>query len=364
MRHVFLLVPSWRPTGPVKGAFALANALAASRPVTLAALKPGPGVDAPLDERVRRIDLFGEGGGWWQRRRAYRKLLRQAGGRSGAASISLCLSADWVNRGCRADAVICSSVRGNLPRNYRHDYGYIGVPLAMMHLRMLAGFDHVVAMTEAMARQVAGYVGRLPEVIGNCVDEAALEPCRTPAPAAGDGAEGAARRLVFVGSLTPRKQPLLLLRALRELRRQGGEFALDVVGDGPMRGRIEAEIARLGLDGAVTLHGHLRQPLPVLARAHAFVLPSLSEGVSRAALEALHLGVPCVLRDVDGNAEVIASGVNGVLFNHDRELAGAMRAAAELVSHTGGRRDSLLPTTCRQAEAARRYLTLLEDGVD
>ena len=50
------------------------------------------------------------------------------------------------------------------------------------------------------------------------------------------------------------------------------------------------------------------------------VLPSFSEGVSRSALEALFLGVPCVLRDVDGASELIHDGINGYLFNENSEL--------------------------------------------
>lgn len=359
MRHFFVLAPSSHPTGPVKGAYALANALAETRPVTLVTLKPGPGVDSPLDARVARVDLSQSGAHWRKRRDAYRALLRQAGGRYGAASISLCLSADWVNRGCREEAVICSSVRGNLPRNYRHDYGVLGLPLAVMHLRMLAGFDHVAAMTHAMARQVALHTRRMPAVIGNCVDEAALDRYRlATAP------DEATRRFVFVGSLGPRKQPLLLLRAVHALLREGERVALDIVGDGPMRAQVEAEARRLGLQAVVTLHGHLRDPLPLVARAHAFVLPSLSEGVSRAALEALHLGAPCVLRNVDGNAEIISPGVNGALFEDDAALADAMRRAAAISTSQRGARASLLPPDCRQAEAARRYQALLEAGDD
>ena len=51
-QDIFILVPSPHPTGPVKGAFALANALAPIRRVVLVYLKDGPGVDANLDTRV------------------------------------------------------------------------------------------------------------------------------------------------------------------------------------------------------------------------------------------------------------------------------------------------------------------------
>ncbi|HYD75010.1 glycosyltransferase [Ramlibacter sp.] len=351
MRTVFILVPAPRPTGPVKGAYALANALAPARPVRLVFLKPGPGVDAPLDPRVQVISLAQAPGGWRGRLAAYRDLLRGAGGRQQVGSISMCLSADWLNRFCRAEAVTCASVRGNLPQNYRHDYGWTGSFLAIAHLLALRAFDHVVGMTEAMARQIRSIAAVRPRVIGNFVDEAALDPYRRPAP--GDGP----LRFVFVGSLGPRKQPELVVRAMEALA--GHDVRLDVIGDGPLRQAIEASLPARGLQDRVRFHGQLADPYPLVAAADAFVLPSRSEGVSRAALEALHLGVPCVLRDVDGNGELLADPAAGTLFMREDELANAMIQTATR-SRTRASRASLLPDAFRQATAATQYLALLE----
>jgi glycosyltransferase involved in cell wall biosynthesis len=357
MRHFFILVPSLHPTGPVKGAYALANALVRERPVSLVALKAGPGVNAPLDEQVGVVELFRKNSNWLCLRSAYQSLLRQAGGRRAVASISMCFSADVVNHGCRREAVICASVRGNLMVNYRFDYGWFGALLALAHLRILSGFDHVAAMTKSMASQITWHNGCAPVVIGNCVDEPVIDSFRSPA-----GLEISPLRFVFVGSLSPRKQPLLLLQAINDLVFQGVKVSLDIIGDGQMRGQVEAEVRRRGLSGVVKLHGHLRDPFPIVARAHAFVLPSFSEGVSRAGLEALHLGVPCVLRNADGNAEVVTSGVNGVLFDENRELPLAMIQAAELAIKIGQDRKSLLPFFCRREEAAHCFIKLLEEG--
>jgi glycosyltransferase involved in cell wall biosynthesis len=352
MKSIFILVPSPHPTGPVKGAYALANALAAQRRVVLVFLKHGPGVDTVLDDRVEVVSLADIPGGWHNRLNAYRHLLLKAGGRAQVYSISMCFSADWVNRFCRKHAVTCASIRGNLPENYRLDYGWPGTFLAIAHLRALPAFDHVVAMTSVMARQIQSIASVRAEVIGNFVDEAPLEryrktQLRAPGPL----------RFVFVGSLTRRKQPALLIDAMSELAAQ--EAQLDVIGEGPLRREIEDTLASRGLLGRVRLHGQLSNPYPLVAAADAFVLPSVSEGLSRAALEALHLGVPCVLREVDGNAELLRSPGAGVLFNRDADLATAMLEAAEQArSHSCS--GSLLPDIYRQQNAASRYLTLLE----
>lgn len=352
-RSIFILVPSLHPTGPIKGAIALCNALADCRCVTLVTLKPGPGADSPLHPAVRVIHLAAEKS--WRRRCAgYRDLLAKAGGRAKVASISFCFSADLVNLACRHQAIVCASVRGNLVQNYRMDYKVPGVLLGMVHLIMLRGFDHVVAMTDAMAKQVRFYAGRRPEVIGNFVDEAPLTRFFYSAKPEGPF------RFVFLGSLTPRKQPLLLLKAIDILHRHGKDVRLDLVGEGPLRVRLEAEVLRGGLTEIVTLHGHLAEPHGLVAQSDVLVLPSLSEGLSRAALEALHLGIPCVLRAADGNVDLISPGVNGFLFDRDSDLPHAMLEAANWSRSRHFPGASLLLPAHRQKTAAMQYLALLE----
>lgn len=353
-RRIFILVPADTPHGPIKGAYALANALAGLRRVALVTLKPGPGAQADLDPRVERIALHPEGRSLRRWVGAYRSLLRAAGGRAAVASVSMCLSADAVNAWCRADAVVCASVRANLVENYRLDYGMPGVPLAIAHLAALRRFDAITAMTTAMAGQVRRYAARMPTVIGNFVDEPPLERHRRTALSHGPW------RFAFVGSLTQRKQPWLLARAVAQLHAQGEPATVDLFGTGPLESRVREEAARLGVADAVRLRGFVAEPFDGIAGADALVLPSLSEGLSRAGLEALHLGVPCVMRRADGNAELITDGENGMLFDRDDDLASAMLAAARAARRATGLRPSLLPVGFRQAACAGRYLDLLE----
>ena len=345
-------MPSPHPTGPIKGAYALANALAPSRRVVLVFLKEGPGVDAPLDGRVEVVSLTQTPGGWRGRLDAYRELLRSAGGRQHVGSVSMCFSADWINRFCRDLAVICASVRGNLPQNYRLDYGWPGYSLAIGHLLALRAFDHVVAMTAAMSAQIRAISRVRAHVIGNFVDESALDCHRR----AGPRTPGALR-FVFVGSLSRRKQPELVIQAVETLAEH--DVQLDLIGDGPLREAIEASLPSRRFHHKVRLHGQLANPYPILASADVFVLPSRSEGVSRAALEALHLGVPCVLRNVDGNANLLGVAGAGTLFTRDEDLAAAMLEAASN-THQPPTRNSLLPPSFRQATAAAEYLALLD----
>jgi glycosyltransferase involved in cell wall biosynthesis len=352
LKKVFLLIPSDSPTGPIKGAYALANLLIESYEVSITSLKPGTGANAQLDSRVQFNCLHTSTENSWNMKiNSYRQNLCNAGGRAVVASISMGLSSDMVNLLCRKEAVIFTSVRGNLLENYRYDYGIIGVPLAMVHIFLLRWSDFVIAMHGAMADQVQLYSGKTPVIIGNFVDEAALNGNYTKL---NDDKE----KFIFVGSLTERKQPLLLIYAIKELHYQGQNVTLDIVGKGSQSALLKQTVDSLNLSNIVTFHGFVDNPNELILKANVMALPSLSEGMSRAVLEALYLGVPCVLRDVDGNREVISSGINGALFKNDSNLVEAMLEALE-ISKQRRIRNKLLPLAFRQSCVLQQYQALL-----
>lgn len=347
--RIFLLVPSPHPTGPIKGTFALANALVREHRVTIVFVKDGPGVNAWLDPQVDMLHL--SGGGTADLVHEYARLLEASGGRSKVASLSMCFSADRINARCRPFARTCTSVRGNLFINYRLDYGLAGLGLALRHLWMLRGMDHIVAMTESMRSSVRRVIRRDVAVIGNFVDEHSLNAYRSH-----NRGEGPIR-FVFVGGLNRRKKPDLLVREFGRIA-SSLEVTLDIIGSGPLKHELTASS---NIDGSnILIHGHLDDPLPLVADADVFVLPSLSEGVSRAALEALCLGVPCILRRVDGNEELIDDVQRGVLFERDEDLHVAMQHMAERVRlNDCNERSNLLPCRFRQDDCAQAYATLL-----
>lgn len=353
-RRFFIFVPTATISSPIKGAVALANALALERQVTFVALKPGPDAFSLLDRSVEPIALW-TAGSWPSRIVAARRLLKRAGGKRAVAAVSFCLSADFVNRECRDLGVTCASVRGNLPNIYREEYGGLGKWLAHRHLRMLRRLDHVVSMTRAMAEQVQGHIGRPSPVIGNFVDEAALATYRRAGPADGPF------RFVFTGSMSPRKRPYVVLEAVCRLQAQGIAARLDAYGDGPLLAGLREKARLAPIPASVRFHGHHDSPYAAVSAADVLVLPSRAEGISRSVLEALYLGVPCIVRDVDGNRELIQPGRNGSLFDDENELATAMMNTACWSRAQAGARDNLLPASFRQASAARSYLELLEN---
>ncbi len=109
--------------------------------------------------------------------------------------------------------------------------------------------------------------------------------------------------LLCVGNLVPLKRQHLVIEALRHLP----NASLLIVGDGPERGALEAQISNAGLSGRVRLFGvRPHDDLPGLfAAADVFVHPSSSEGLANVWIESLACGTPIAISDVGGAREVV-----------------------------------------------------------
>jgi len=120
-----------------------------------------------------------------------------------------------------------------------------------------------------------------------------------------------------VGRLEEIKDPLNLARAfvhaLRMDRAAIRHLRLVFVGDGALRQQVEAVLAEGGASELAWFAGE-RADVPQLMRGlDCFVLPSAAEGVSNTILEAMATRLPVVATRVGGNAELIESGMSGML---------------------------------------------------
>ena len=140
-------------------------------------------------------------------------------------------------------------------------------------------------------------------VIPNAVEVGAApqRQSRRPGPA----------EIVSVGRLAVPKDFSTLVAAVARL--PAGAVRLRVLGDGPLRALLEAEIDELGLADVVELTGEVPDVRPYLAEANVFVLSSRSEGMPLSVLEAMAAGLPVVASDVGGLAEVVIEGETGFL---------------------------------------------------
>jgi glycosyltransferase involved in cell wall biosynthesis len=117
-----------------------------------------------------------------------------------------------------------------------------------------------------------------------------------------------------VGRLNEVKRQDLLLAAFAGLRAAHGTARLLLVGDGPMRGELEALASRLGVADRVHFAGYQAQPERYLAVMDVFALTSRMEGLPLAILEAWAAGLPVVGSSVGGVPDLVEHDRTGLLF--------------------------------------------------
>jgi len=117
------------------------------------------------------------------------------------------------------------------------------------------------------------------------------------------------RVVLVLGRLSPEKGQDLALEAFARLGRRDARLVL--VGDGAARPALETRAARPDLAGRVLFLGWRDDPHACLGAADVFLLPSRTEGLPLALLEAMAAGVPAVAARVGAVAEVLAEGEAG-----------------------------------------------------
>jgi glycosyltransferase involved in cell wall biosynthesis len=111
--------------------------------------------------------------------------------------------------------------------------------------------------------------------------------------------------LLYVGRLAQVKNHALLLHAFRHALSTVPELRLWMVGDGSERAMLEALARELNILGQVVFWGEQLDVSPFFSAADAFIMSSRSEGLPMSLLQALSLGLPAIVTDVGGMAEVV-----------------------------------------------------------
>lgn len=118
--------------------------------------------------------------------------------------------------------------------------------------------------------------------------------------------------LVYVGRLAPVKNHALLLNAFRDAHAVMPGLRLWMVGDGIERPWLEDLAADLGVGESVTFWGQQLDVAPFFSAADAFIMSSKSEGLPISLLQGLSLGLPAIVTDVGGMAEVVRLAGAGI----------------------------------------------------
>jgi glycosyltransferase involved in cell wall biosynthesis len=212
--------------------------------------------------------------------------------------------------------------------------------------------DRVVAVSPAVAeltrREHGIRPGRL-VTIENGVDVEAFQPDGQP--------RAEARRELgllddeiavgVIGHLSPVKGHADFLRAAAQVYAQEPRARFVLVGDGPLRPALEALAASLALGPRVVFAGTRADMPRVLSALDVVAVPSHSEGMSNALLEAMAMALPVVATRVGGNPDVVRDGVTGRLVA-PRDSEALARALTELVKDPAARQSL--------GQAARRHV--------
>jgi len=181
------------------------------------------------------------------------------------------------------------------------------------------------------------------------------------------------RYCLFVGRLTPRKAPDLLLHALAETPDTCCVFA----GDGPMRSRLEALASKLGISARVAFIGNVSpgELAPLYSGADLLIVPSVSEAAPLVAVEAMACGTPVLSSRIAGLPELVHDWSTGFLVRPADvgQLAIAIRfltADPQALARMGAeaqrriRKRFLWPNVAREYLALYRSLLPEAEGAD
>jgi len=136
--------------------------------------------------------------------------------------------------------------------------------------------------------------------------------------------------------MEPVKNHALLLNAFHTALASLPDLRLWMVGDGRERNSLENLSAQLGITSQVTFWGQQLDVAPFFSAADAFIMSSKSEGLPISLLQAFSLGLPAIVTDVGGMAEVVRLARAGIIVPPmDAEAMGS--AIVRLATHDSER---------------------------
>ena len=119
--------------------------------------------------------------------------------------------------------------------------------------------------------------------------------------------------LLFIGNFTKQKRPDRFLNIIYELQKLIPNVHGLMVGDGVLRGEVDAQIEQLDLSDKITKAGYQSDVRPWIAMSDLLLLTSDTEGMPGVVLEAAAMKIPSISGNVGGVAEFIENGINGLI---------------------------------------------------
>lgn len=176
--------------------------------------------------------------------------------------------------------------------------------------------------------------------------------------------------IVHVANIRTEKDQMTLLRSLREVNLHLSNWRLIFCGRDPMnfKPRFVDYLCEQRILDKVEFIDFVDDVRALLRRSDVFVLSSISEALPVAALEAMAMGVPCILTDVGGCSEVVDSEVNGFLVppGNPRAIAEKLCLLAEDRTRLEAMRIAAREKVVRNfnlADMVNRYMNLFQETI-
>lgn len=130
------------------------------------------------------------------------------------------------------------------------------------------------------------------------------------------GRQGDDVKFLFVGTLSPGKQPLYAIQLVEEFHKKGKKVALELYGEGVLRKELELYIAQNNLESIVTLKGNQTKEtvLKGYQNSHFLILPSKSEGWPKVVAEAMFWGCVPIASPVSCVSYMMGNGNRGIVL--------------------------------------------------
>lgn len=188
-------------------------------------------------------------------------------------------------------------------------------------------FDKIVSVSPDLTNINRGKMARYAPAkkfvtVQNFIDDDEVRRLSKAYTAFEPGTSGA--NFVSVGRLSPEKNQEQMIRAMERVVRQSSSSNLYIIGDGPLRERLEALIRDLGLQNHVHLLGYHKNPHALVAKCDCFLFSSSYEGQGLALIEAMVLGKPIVTTEFNVVHSVVGPNDGIITDTSDSGLAQGM----------------------------------------
>jgi len=141
------------------------------------------------------------------------------------------------------------------------------------------------------------------------------------------------QHIVHVGGFTFEKNHIGILRIFQSVLKSNQKVHLHLVGDGPLKSKIEQEAKNMGLTSQITFYGFVDNPLSFIKAGDIFILPSIIEGLPAVILEAMFCEIPVIAYNVGGISEIVIPGETGCLIEKNDESGFVYALSEALQDH-------------------------------